>query len=98
ATRHAASIALWVCLLTLLFANGGVRSRLERRPNRFWRILMMPILVLLPLYGAIALHALILRVGQYGLTPDRIYGLVVATVATLFALVYAAMVLRHRLR
>lgn len=98
ATRHAASIALWVCILTLLFANGGVRSRLERSPRRYWRMLMMPILVLLPVYGGIALYALALRVAQYGLTPDRVYGLVLAAVATGFALVYAATVLLHRAR
>lgn len=98
ATRHAASIALWVCLLTLLFANGGVRTRLERSPRRFWRILMMPILVLLPIYGGIALYALSLRVAQYGLTPDRVHGLILAGVATVFALVYAATVILHRER
>lgn len=98
ATRHAASIALWVCLLTLLFANGGVRSRLERSPKRFWRILMMPALVLLPVYGGIALHALYLRIDQYGMTPDRVYALILAVVATLFALVYAGTVVVARER
>src|SRR5690606_28657797 len=98
ATRHAASIALWVCLLTLLFANGGVRSRLERSPKRFWRILMMPALVLLPVYGGIALHALYLRIAQYGMPPDRRYALILAVVATLFALVYAGTVVVARER
>ena len=48
-------------------------------------------LIIAPLV-AIAAYGLVLRVGQYGLTPERIYGLACTVVATCYALGYAAAV------
>lgn len=52
--------------------------------------------LLLPVPAALALHALWLRVAQYGLTPDRLAGAVVALVVLAYALLYAASVLMRR--
>ncbi|CAN5874309.1 DUF4153 domain-containing protein [soil metagenome] len=41
---------------------------------------------------AIAAYGLILRIGQYGLTPDRIYGAACTVVAVVYAVGYAASV------
>ena len=42
---------------------------------------------------AIAAYGLVLRIGQYGLTPDRIYGAACTIVAVVYAVGYAAAVL-----
>jgi len=51
--------------------------------------------VLLPIIAAIAVYALWLRVGQYGWTPARLFGLVVSIVVLAYALAYAGAVLRR---
>jgi hypothetical protein len=51
--------------------------------------------LMLPVPALLALWAVSLRVGQYGLTPDRVAALVAAGVASIYALAYAGSALRR---
>lgn len=50
--------------------------------------------VLLPVLGGLALWAVLVRVGQYGLTPDRMFAVLAAAVLTAYGLWHAASSLR----
>lgn len=50
--------------------------------------------VLLPLVASLALYAIWVRVRDYGLTPERIFIVIVALIGVVYGLVYASAVLR----
>lgn len=89
-TRRAAFLLLWFAVLSVLLVNASSRGGLDepRYPRWLRRALSTGLLVLLPMV-AVALYALGLRIGQYGWTVDRLWGLFVATVVAVFALGYA---------
>jgi hypothetical protein len=64
-------------------------------PKPLLRALEAAVLAM-PAYAAIAWYGTGLRVSQHGLTPDRIYALLLTTVASLYCLGYAAGVLWRR--
>lgn len=89
-TRRAAFLLLWFAVLCVLLVNASSRGGLDapRYPRWLRRALSTGLLVLLPMV-AVALYALGLRIGQYGWTVDRLWGLFVAIVVAVFALGYA---------
>lgn len=91
ATGSAAAIliawsAAFVLLLNAVYLDGSA-------PPPYGALLRRAVeagILALPALPAIGLYALGLRTGQHGLTPDRMYGLVLAGVLGLYALGYAA--------
>ena len=60
------------------------------------RVLVDASSLCLPLLAGLAVYALWLRIGQYGLTPDRVVAVGATLVALLHALALMAAVLRRR--
>jgi len=72
----------------VLLANAVIGNGAEDRPgNRVlrWAAPVLAVAVL-PL-AAIALYSMLLRVGQYGWTPERIWGVIAAAIAVAYGLV-----------
>jgi hypothetical protein len=96
-TGRASVIMLLVIASGNLLINSRVgdgRDEAERSPglDMVFRLLA----ALLPVNAVIALHAQYLRIDQYGFMPSRVYALVIAGVATVYAFAYCYAVLRHR--
>lgn len=88
-----------VCLLFALslFVNAVVQDGDHPMPfGRWMNWLMMATLLAMPVFAAIAIYAVRLRIGQYGLTPERFIGQLIVIVAALHALAYAAAVILKR--
>jgi len=95
-TRSAAQVLLTLLLLLVLFVN-AVYQHDDQRPAypRALRLLVQASLVALPVYGGLAVYALGLRIGQYGWSVERFWGMVVAVLAAGYALGYALAALPH---
>lgn len=96
-THQAARLLITLIAFTVLFLNATVEdgSREPPRPAPVRHAVAAAVLAL-PVFAALALRALQLRIDQHGLTPGRFIGLVVAVVACLYALGYAGAVLARR--
>ncbi len=88
-TRHAASILLWACAITLFLLNAAYKdggpSNLPPVVLRWAGRIAGPMMLLLAL---IASYAILLRVQQYGWTPDRVLSTAVALMALVYSLGY----------
>jgi len=108
-TRSAAALLLSVIALMVLFANAvyqdggnatgdgddGEGTRHRARPYPRWLCWLVNAgLFSLPVYAALALVALSMRIGQYGWTLERFWGVAVALIAAGYALGYALAALR----
>jgi len=97
ATRSAASLLLGLLLLLVVFVNAvwqdGVGVKPYPRPLRW---LIEAALILSPLYAALALYALALRIGQYGWTDQRFWAVLAAVVLACHAVGYMATALRWK--
>jgi len=95
-TGHASAVLLALVGLTILFFNGVYQDGTGDPPyDRRIRIGVSAAIAGLPIFTAIAFYALTLRIGQYGLTPSRTYGILFTLVAALYAIGYAIAVLRR---
>ncbi len=96
-TGHASAVLLSLVGLTILFLNGVYQDGTGDPPyDRRVRIGVGAAIVGLPIFTGIAFYALTLRIGQYGLTPGRLYGVLFTLVAALYAIGYAIAVFRRR--
>ena len=96
-TGHASAVLLSLIALTILLFNGVFQDGEGAPPYARWvRHGVEAALVLLPIYAAITFYAVALRIGQYGLTPERFYGELLAAVGALCAVGYAVAVFRRR--
>jgi hypothetical protein len=90
-TRHAASILLWACAITLFLLNAAYKdgdpSNLPTAVLRWAGRIAGPTMLLLAL---IASYAILLRVRQHGWTPDRVLSSAVALMALVYGLGYAS--------
>lgn len=95
-TDHGSALMLWLVALLLFFTNGVVQDEFpfSRYPKLLNRLLLLA-LVAAPVYCAIAVYGLSLRVHQYGWTPQRLWGITVALTLTLLSLAYCAAILRR---
>lgn len=96
ATRHATALLLGVCaalvvLINTVFQQGPGR---DSKPRLLRLAARVACLLLLPMV-AIAAYALSLRIDQHGLSEDRIAAFLCLTVASAYALGYAAAALRR---
>jgi hypothetical protein len=96
-TRHASATLLSLIALTILFFNGAFLDGTGDPPYSRWiRHLVEASLVAIPVYAVITFYALSLRIGQYGLTFGRFYGVLFAIGGMLCGLGYAVSVFRRR--
>lgn len=96
-TNRASYILLSWVLLTVLFLNAVYQDGSEGRPFIApLRWMVEAALVAMVVFSGLALYGLGLRVGQYGLTPNRVYGLVATVILGLHAVGYAVAVARRR--
>jgi hypothetical protein len=97
ATRSAASLLLGLLLLLVVFVNAVWQDGVGVKPYpRALRWLIDAALVLSPVYAALALYALALRIGQYGWTDQRFWAVLLAVVLACHAIGYALAALRWR--
>jgi len=96
-TRSAASVLLSLVALFVIFINAVFQDGRGPRPYPAWlRRVVEAAVLLMPLYGVLALVAMGLRIGQYGWTSERFWGALAAGIATLYAFGYAWAVLQPR--
>lgn len=100
-TRSAAGLLMCVILFAVTYVNAVWQD--GSRPAPFAHGWARPLrwivnagLVALPLYAAIALYAIWLRVMQYGWTAERFYATLAAVVVAAYAVGYAISVLLSR--
>jgi hypothetical protein len=95
-THNAALILLWFLALSINFANAAYQDGSGEQPYgaRLGRLLEYAWLSLLVLVG-VAWWAMSLRIGQHGWSEERVWGIFVLLLATLYTAGYAWSV-RHR--
>lgn len=94
-TRFASGTLFCLLALLVLFANAVFQDGRGARPYpAALRRVVEAALVAMPIFAAIALYALWLRVAQYGWTQDRYWAVLAGVVLLGYALGYAASVLR----
>jgi hypothetical protein len=90
ATRHATPILLTLAFAHVVLLNGVVQDGRQASPYPpALRLMVDGSCLCLPLLTALAAYALWLRVGQYGLTPDRVLAAGLTLVALLHAIALA---------
>lgn len=96
-TRSAASLLLVMVGLMVVFINAVFQDGRSLSTYSAWlRRLVEAGLLVMPVYAALALAALWLRIAQYGWTAERVLATVLAVLAACYALGYAWSVLRPR--
>lgn len=96
ATRSTTPILLACIIGALVLANAIIADQpADESRSRLLRLAALLLaLALLPLAG-IAAVSVALRIGQYGLSPDRLWAVTFVGIAALYGMVYAAAVLRR---
>ncbi|WP_407293304.1 DUF4153 domain-containing protein [Stutzerimonas zhaodongensis] len=96
ATRHATPILLALVFAHIALLNGVVQDGQQTSHYpRFLRLLADASSLCLPLLAGLAMHALWLRIDQYGLTPDRVLAALLALIAMVHGLALVRAVLRR---
>lgn len=96
ATRHATPILLTLVFAHVALLNGVVQDGQQTgHYPRPLRLLADASSLCLPLLAGLAMHALWLRIDQYGLTPDRVLAALLALVALVHGLALVRAVLRR---
>jgi hypothetical protein len=98
ATRSTSATVLGCIIAALVLANaviGGSDSSQARHPVLRTSAAML-CLSILPL-GLIAALSIGLRIDQHGLTPDRLWAVVFAAIATAYGIAYLSTLLRRRM-
>lgn len=96
ATRSAAAILMGLLLLLVLLTNAVYQDGRGGYPYPlFLRRLVEAGLLAAPVYAALGLYALSLRIGQYGWTPDRFWAVLAAIIVSAYACGYFYTVLRR---
>lgn len=96
-TRSAASLLLTLVLLLVTFTNAVYQHDSAQAPYPRWLCRVVDAsLLTLPVYAALALYAMGLRIAQYGFTPDRVWALLIALLVAGYALGYALAALRRQ--
>lgn len=94
-TGHATFLLLSLIFLMVALVNGVYADGLENTPYaRPVTLIVIAGLLVLPMLAGIAAYAMNLRVGQYGLTVSRLYGLVAITFGAAYSATYAVSALR----
>lgn len=95
-TRSATLILMCLIATVVLFVNAVYQDGEGEPPYPRWlRMLVDAALLTLPLYAALGLYALSLRIGQYGWTGERFWAALACAALSLYALGYAVAALRR---
>lgn len=95
-TRHAAAILMWLVATTIVFANAVHQDGGNAAPYPAWlRRVIDAGLLALPIFAAIALYALHLRIGQYGWTQERWWATLAGVALAAYAGGYAYAAVRR---
>ena len=95
-TRSAAFILLWCTALAISFVNAAYQDGQMAPPyNQRLRRLLAMAWIALPVVVAVAWWAMGLRIQQHGWSEDRVWGIFVLLLATLYVMGYAASSLRR---
>lgn len=98
-TRATTPILLGCILGAIILANATIGNAPEEEAKppllRYGAIILSGVMLPLAIVAAISTGK---RIGQYGLTPDRLWAAVFVGVALIFALAYFASLVRGRLR
>lgn len=93
-TWSAATLLGWLILVSVIFVNAVYQDGEGKPPYPVpVRLAVEAALLILPVFAALAVWALYLRVDQYGWTVGRLWGLTVLSVLTAYAVAYAIAVL-----
>jgi hypothetical protein len=97
-TKSATAVLVCLMFALTLFTNAVVQDGGHGMPfGRWMGWLMAATLLALPVFAAIAIYAIRLRIDQYGLTPERFIAQLIVLVAALHVLAYAlGVVLKRR--
>lgn len=96
-TRSAATVLLILVMLLVVFCNAVYQHESDSPAYPAWlRRLVEASLVALPVYAALALYAMALRIHQYGFTQERFWALLAALLLSGYALGYAVAALRRQ--
>lgn len=96
-TNHAAQLLLTWVGLTLLFLNAVYQDgKAESRPPTWIRRIIEAGLLVMNGFVGIAAYGMSLRIDQYGLTPSRMWGVLVAVVLGGYAIGYGVAILRRQ--
>ncbi len=94
---NTATILIVLVGFGLIAVNAVIRDRKAKdRPSVFMQVSAVLLLPLLLLFAGFAVHAVALRIDQYGLTPDRIFGAVTTGVLLLWCLGFLACLVAGR--
>lgn len=80
-------IALSVMLIAALHLAYGDGRAVHKEP-RWLRFILRFSPIMLPMVAGVSLYALVLRIEQYGLTPERVWGLFIVLMLCAYAFVY----------
>lgn len=96
ATRHATPILLTLVFAHVALLNGVVQDAQQAAHYpRPLRLLVDASSLCLPLLAGFAMHALWLRIDQYGLTPDRVLAALLALMAMVHGIALVRAVIRR---
>jgi hypothetical protein len=88
---------LWLAAVVVLFLNAAYRDGAQGRPYPAWIAFALRLVVPLSVVIALtALYALRVRAQRYGLTVERVFGLIVAAAALCYSLGYSLAALNRR--
>ncbi len=86
---------LWLTAVTVALLNAAYQNGAPEKPYPRWLGLVLRFVVpLMSIVAAVAIYALIVRIGEYGVTVARVYGLIVAGAGLVYAIGYAIAAVR----
>ncbi len=89
----AAGTLIVVSLVAITLITTAAHRDDEQAVEGYMATATKALALLTPVPAVLAFYAMWLRIGQYGLTPDRVAGLIAAAVVVVYALAYAGAVL-----
>ncbi len=96
ATRQATALMLWLQILLLIFLNAVYQNGQGDSPYANWlRMFVRAAVVVLPVYTALCVYALYLRIDQRGWSNDRFWAVLLTFVVGLHVVGYAVAALRR---
>jgi hypothetical protein len=88
-TGRATPIVLALLAMLAVFLNAVNEDCEGPAPARWLRVLCGAAVLMMPVYAAIALYSSWLRVGQYGLSPSRVWAICFGAIALCYSIGYA---------
>ena len=84
------AVILFISFFAMLVFNGVYQNGEGAPPPAWLRIATIIAIASFPIYAGLASYALWARIGEYGLTPPRIYGVAISALAFLYSIVCVA--------